>query len=60
MSDPKADLYNINAHIKSGENPLRFTQVFVLKVKYGCFAGRQLSKLDEISALAIPKQIFTI
>ena len=33
MSDPKADLYNINAHIKSGENPLRFTQVFVLKVK---------------------------
>ena len=32
MSNPKADLHNINAHIKSGENPLRFTQVIVLKV----------------------------
>ena len=40
MSNPKVDLYNINAHIEIGENPLRFTQVIVFKVKYGCFAGR--------------------
>ena len=40
MSSPKADLQNINAHIKFGENPLRFIQVIVLKVKYGCIVGR--------------------
>ena len=40
MSNPKADLHNINAHIQFGENPLRFTQVIVLKVKYGYTAGR--------------------
>ena len=40
ISNPKADLHNINAHIKFGENP--FTQVIVLKVKYGCIAGRSL------------------
>ena len=34
MSNSKADLYNINAHIKFGENPLSFTHVIVLKVKY--------------------------
>ena len=40
MSNPKAELHNINAQMKSAENPLRFTEVIVLKVKYGCFAGR--------------------
>ena len=40
MSNPNADLHNINANIKFGENPLRFTQIIVLKVKYGCIAGR--------------------
>ena len=40
MSNLKAFLQNINAHIKIGENPLRFTQVIVLKVKYRCIAGR--------------------
>ena len=40
MSNPKADLYNINAHIKYGENLLRFTKVIALKLKYGVVAGR--------------------
>ena len=31
MNQLKPDLYNINAHIKFGENLLRFTQVIVLK-----------------------------
>ena len=31
MSNPKADLHNINAHVKFRENPSRFTQVYVLK-----------------------------
>ena len=35
MSNPKPDLHNVNAHIKFGENPLRFTNVIVLKLKYG-------------------------
>ena len=34
-SNPKPDLHNIKAHIKFGENPLRCTQVIVLKQKYG-------------------------
>ena len=34
--------HNINATIKSGENPLRFTQVIVLKVKYRWIVGRYL------------------
>ena len=42
MSNPKADLNNINVYYKSGENPLRFTQVIVLKVKYGCIVDREL------------------
>ena len=44
-SNPKADLYNINAHIKIGNNPLRFTQVImILKVKYGCIAADDCQK----------------
>ena len=39
-ADPKPDLHNINAHIQFSENPLRFTEVIVLKWKYGCVAGR--------------------
>ena len=34
ISNPKLDLYNINAHSKFGENPLTFTQVIVWKWKY--------------------------
>ena len=33
ISIPKADLYNVNAHSKFGENPLIFTQVIVWKQK---------------------------
>ena len=34
------DLQNINPHIKFGENPLIFTQVIILKQKYGHVLGR--------------------
>ena len=42
ISDPKPDLYNINAHTKFGENPLMFTQVIIQKQKrkYGHVSGR--------------------
>ena len=33
ISNPKPDLYNINAHTKFGENPLVFTQVIIQKRK---------------------------
>ena len=33
ISNPKPDLYNINAHTKFGENPLMFTQVIIRKRK---------------------------
>ena len=33
ISNPKPDLYSINAHTKFGENPLMFTQVIILKRK---------------------------
>ena len=33
ISNPKQDLYNINAHTKFGENPLMFTQVIIRKGK---------------------------
>ena len=31
ISNPKPDLYNINAHTKFGENTLMFTQVIIPK-----------------------------
>ena len=34
ISNPKLDLYNINAHTKFGKNPLIFTQVIGQKRKY--------------------------
>ena len=40
ISNPKLDLYNINAHTKFGENPLMFTQVIIRKQKYWCVSGR--------------------
>ena len=33
ISNPKPDRYNINAYTKFGENPLKFTQVFIRKRK---------------------------
>ena len=33
ISNPKPDIYNINAHTKFGENPLMFTQVIIRKRK---------------------------
>ena len=33
FSNPKPDIYNINAHTKFGENPLMFTQVIIRKRK---------------------------
>ena len=40
ISNPKADLNNINAHTKFAENPLTFTQIIVQKWKYRCVMGR--------------------
>ena len=42
MTNPKPDPHNINAHIIFGENPLRLTEVIVLKLKCGHVLGRQL------------------
>ena len=33
FSNPKPDIYNINAQTKFGENPLMFTLVIILKRK---------------------------
>ena len=40
ISNPKPDLFNVNAYSKFGENPLLFTQVIVRK--YGRISGRKL------------------
>ena len=40
IRNPKPDLLNVNAYSKIGENPLLFTQVIVLKQKYGSVSGR--------------------
>ena len=40
ISNPKADVHNINAYTKFGENPLILTKVIVQKWKYGHVAGR--------------------
>ena len=40
ISDPKADVQNINVHTKFGENPLIFTKVIVQKWKYERVASR--------------------
>ena len=48
MSNLKPDLYNINAYIKFCENPLRFTQGIVLKLKYRCVAGRYLTNRQNL------------
>ena len=53
ISNLKPDLHNYNARIKFGENPLRFTQVIVLKQKYGYVVGRSLCK--NWGNLSIPK-----
>ena len=34
MSNPDPDIHNINAHIKFGEDPLRFTEGIVLELYY--------------------------
>ena len=40
ISNPKPDLLNVNAYSKFDENPLLFTQVIILKQKYGRVSGR--------------------
>ena len=42
ITNHKPDLHNTNSHIKFGENPLRFTQVIILRRKYVCVALRLL------------------
>ena len=58
ISNPKADLHNINTDTKFGENQLVFTEFVVRKWK--CRGQITQSKIDEISPLAIPKQFSTI
>ena len=40
ISNPKPDLYNINAHTKFVENPLMFTHIIIRKRKYWRVSGR--------------------
>ena len=40
ISNSKPDLLTVNAYSKFGESPLLFTQVIVLKRKYGRVSGR--------------------
>ena len=40
ISNPKPDLFNVNAYSKFDENPLLFTQVIIRKRKYGRVSGR--------------------
>ena len=40
ISNPKLDLFNVNAYSKFDENPLLFTQVIIRKQKYGRVSGR--------------------
>ena len=42
ISNPKPDLYNIDAHTKFGENSLLFTQIIIQKQKIICDMGRFL------------------
>ena len=48
MSNPKPDLQNINRQIKSGENPLRFTQVIVLKLHTDVFQADNCQNLTNL------------
>ena len=54
-SNPKPDLKNISAHIKFGENSLRFTQVIVLRRKYGCVMGKYLCQSWQNLSIGNPK-----
>ena len=58
ISNPKADVHNINAHrpTQFGENPLLFTKVIVQKWKFACRGHITLPKIDEIRPLTIPNQ----
>ena len=55
MSNPKADLHNINAHIKFGENPLRFTQVIFLKDNTDVLWADNSVKTRQNSTFSNPK-----
>ena len=44
ISNTKPDLLNVNPYSKFDENPLLFTQVIILKRKYGRISGRYLRK----------------
>ena len=53
MSNPKADLHNINAHIKFDENPLRFTHCPESKIRVCC--GQITVKNRRNSTISNPK-----
>ena len=57
FSNPKPDLFNVNAYSKFGENLLLFTQVKSPETKiWVCLGHITPSKIDEICPLAIPNQ----
>ena len=61
ISNPKPDLFNVNAYSKFGENLLLFTEVKSPETKiWECLGQITPSKIDEICPLAIPNQISTI
>ena len=57
ISNPKPDLYNINAHTKFGENPLMFTQVIIWKRKQtdGRTGGQTDGHTDDQRETKIPR-----
>ena len=60
ISNPKSDLYNINAHTKFGENPLCLLKLSSGNENMGVSQADNSVKFDEISPIAIPNQISTI
>ena len=60
ISNPKAELHNINAHIKFDKNPEIYT-IYCPESKIKMYCGQitQL-KIDKICPLAIQKKISTI
>ena len=55
ISNPKPDLYNINAHTKFGENPLTFTQFFIRKRKLGVSQADNSLKIWRNLPISNPK-----
>ena len=61
MSNPKADLHNINAHIKFGKKSIEIYSSYCPETKIRMYCGQTTpSKNGRNSTVAIPKQKSTI